>query len=138
MKLHQDPTPELADLAKTRYQRYVLYRLESSAAASPWRYIGAWILLVVPMHIRSASSGILEHGWYTAVMTFIAGFSIAEIYFSRAVLSMLRGRDSKEEKIDQQGEAGQPPLAELSRTSPVIWTSAPVSTLAPASGVASS
>lgn len=119
MKLHRDPTAEFADLAKTRYQRYVLYRLESSAAASPWRYFGIWIVLVVPMHLRSASPGILENGWSTAVMTFIALLSIGEIYFSRAVLSMWRGRNSNEEKIDQQVEARQPPLAALSATSPV-------------------
>jgi hypothetical protein len=108
MKLHREPTAEFADLAKTRYQRYVLYRLESSAGASPWRYFGIWGLLVVPMYLRSARSGIFDNWWYTAIMTFMAFLSIGEIYFSRAVLSMLRGRNSREEKTDQQASTDRP------------------------------
>jgi hypothetical protein len=106
MKLHPDPTPEFAELAKTWYQRYVLYRLESSAVASPWRYIGVWILLVIPVHLRSTASEIVENGWYTAAMTFLSVLAIGEIYFSRAVLNMLRDRHSIENKTDQQAVVG--------------------------------
>ena len=102
MKIHTDPSDEFANLAKTRYQRYVLYRLESSAAASPLKYLAIGILLVTLMSIPVTKSGMSDFGWPSAGMTFIALLSIGEIYFSRAVLSMLRGRYLQEEKTDQQ------------------------------------
>ena len=108
MKLHRDPTAEFADLAKTRYQRYVLYRLESSAASSPLRYLGVFSLLTVLLSRGSANSGILGFGWPATMMAFLALLSIGEIYFSRAMLSMLRGRYSVEQKTDQQAVPEQP------------------------------
>ena len=108
MKLHRDPTAEFADLATTRYQRYVLYRLESAAGSSPWRYCGIWALLVVPGLLRSARFGVLDNAWYIAIMTFIALLSIGEVYFSRAVLSMMRGSKFREEKINLQAPPNRP------------------------------
>ena len=102
MKIHPDPSDEFANLAKTRYQRYVLYRLESSAAASPLTYLAIGVLLVALMSIPVAKSGMTDSGWPASAMTFIAFLSIGEVYFSRAVLGMLRGRYLKEEKTDQQ------------------------------------
>jgi hypothetical protein len=110
MKLHPDPTPEFADLAKTRYQRYVLFRLESSAAASLMGHVLLWCSLVILLSLGPIISGRIEFGWPAIAMMLFGAYSILEIYFSRAVLSMLRGRYSKEEKTDQQvvSSDGQP------------------------------
>lgn len=103
MKLHGDPTAEFADLATTKYQRYVLYRLESSAQASPWRYIVAWGFLVMPAYLlRPDRFGLYDDWWYTGIFTFLSLLAIGEIYFSRAVLSMWRRVSCSKEKIDQQ------------------------------------
>jgi len=103
MKIHPEPSGEFANLAKTRYQRYVLYRLESSAASSPLKYLAFGVSMVALMSIPGANSGTLDLGWSSAAMTFIALLAIGEVYFSRAVLSMLRGRYPKEKKTDQSG-----------------------------------
>lgn len=110
MKLHPDPTPEFADLAMTRYQRYVLFRLETSAAASPMGRVSLWCTLAILMSISPIISGRIEFGWPAIAMMLFGAYSILEIYFSRALLSMLRGRYSKEEKTDQQvvSSDGQP------------------------------
>ena len=102
MKIHPDPSDEFANLAKTRYQRYVLYRLESSAAASPLKYLAIGVLLIALMSIPVAKSGMADFGWPAAAITFVAFLSIGDVYFSRAVLGMLRGRYLVEEKTDQQ------------------------------------
>lgn len=106
MKLHPDPTPEFAALAKTRYQRYILFRLESSAAASPLKYFSLWCTLAILLSIGPMISGRIEFGWPAIAMTFLMVISIIDIYFSRAVLSMLRDRYSREEKANQQGVVG--------------------------------
>ena len=102
MKIHPDPTPEFADLDMTRYQRYVLFRLEISAAASPMGRVSLWCTLAILMSLSPIISGRIEFGWPVMAMTFLGVYSIFEIYFSRAVLSMLRGRYLKEENTDQQ------------------------------------
>ena len=102
MKIHPDPSDEFAHLARTRYQRYVLYRLESSAAASPLKYVAIGVLLVAIMSIPVAKSGMTDFGWPATAMTLIAFLSIGEVYFSRAVVGLLRGRYPKEDKTDQQ------------------------------------
>jgi hypothetical protein len=112
MKIHPDPSDEFANLAKTRYQRYVLYRLESSAAASPLKYLAIGILLVALISTPVTKAGMTDFGWPSVGMTFIALLSIGEIYFSRAVLGILRGRCLQEEKTDQQdapSDGGQRP-----------------------------
>ena len=102
MKLHPDPTPEFVGLGKTQYQRYVLFRIESTAAASPWGRVSLWSSLVILMSLGPMISGRIEFGWPAIAMTFLGVYSICEIYFSRAILSILRGHNPRKEKTDQQ------------------------------------
>ena len=107
MKLHGDPSGEFADLATTKYQRYVLYRMESSAQASPWRYFVIWVVLVMPAYfLRPDRFGIYDDWWYSGIFTFLSLLAISEIFFSRAVLCMWRRMNRSKEKSDQQAVVG--------------------------------
>ena len=103
MKLIIEPSAEFAGLATTRYQRYVLYRLEQSARTSPFRDLGFGALIVIAIFSISANSEGSYHWWFISIVAFFTVSSICESYFSKAVLIMLRGRIAKMEKTDQSG-----------------------------------
>jgi len=92
MKFVPDPSPEFAGLAKSRYQRYVLWQLESAARSAPWKWLVPWVIAVYyPLFHNTGGPGMGPQEWFVVFVTTLMGLAMARIYFSRAVLEMLRG-----------------------------------------------
>ena len=88
MKIRIDISDEFADLATTWYQRYVLYRLESTSSTKPWKPFVGWIVIMVLGSLFRLPFD--EMWWYYLVMTMIFTATISEIYIFRVVLAMMR------------------------------------------------
>ena len=103
MKILYDPPVDLAHLASTTYQRYVLYRLGTSATTKPWKPILGW-LLIMPLGFMTSANPFFM--WMCQLtMLFIFGATLGEIYFSRAVLAFIRTSNAtKQEETEQAGD----------------------------------
>lgn len=101
MKIHRDPTTEFAHLVTTRWQKYVLYHLESAAGTSPWGPASIIGILAVPMFIGITTRS-YGSWWPPLLLISVALLRIADIYFSRAVLTMMRGPSPIRNEEDQQ------------------------------------
>jgi hypothetical protein len=107
MKIHKDPTPEFAHLAQTKWQRYVIYRLESAAGISPWGpatliAIMTFAMFMAPISTRSIGNWPISLWYPYGIIAIFGLLRIVEIHFSRAVLLMLRGQYTNRYKEDQQ------------------------------------
>lgn len=100
MKISINTSEEFSSLATTRYQRYVLHRLEYASTTNPLKPFVAWILIMIIGSIGALT--FRDLWWYYLAMTIIFGSVICEIYFSRAVLAMMRNLRNKESTNAQQ------------------------------------